>query len=386
MFPGFKDKIWAQLPSKLRTTLIQRENASFEAEARSVCVTQNNRMRMLNQQVLDRLAPSVKNVEVDLKRQMARGTFVVGRSFYLPLGKRNRFDFSKAENVFEPFTKEEMAKRNMHRGWRVSLLAGAALLWLISDPRQEPMVVYCGGTEAPAPPLQPFWFKSAWHSSTIPNVRRGYEVYRKVCSTCHSMNQLHFRHLVNEVLPEKRMKQIAASYDVVDGPNETGEMFTRPGILTDAFPSPYPNDEAARYANNGAVPPDLSIYASCKFDGPDYIFAILTGYRDPPEGVTLRPGLYYNTYFVGGSISMPPPLSDEIIEYEDGTPATHSQLAKDVVEFIVWTSEPVTDDKKRFGIKASMLMFFGALCSGIWTRFMFMGPKTRRIDYGKPVF
>merc|ERR1712194_367909 len=128
------------------------------------------------------------------------------------------------------------------------------------------------------------------------SVRRGYEVYRQVCATCQSMKQLHFRHLVNMVLPEKRMKQIASSFDVVDGPNDEGEMFTRPGILVDAFPSPYPNEETARYANGGALPPDLSVYTTAKHEGLDYIFALLLGYRDPPAGMEVRDGLYYNPY------------------------------------------------------------------------------------------
>merc|ERR1719507_689230 len=107
------------------------------------------------------------------------------------------------------------------------------------------------------------------------------------------------------------MKQIAASYDVVDGPNDEGEMFTRPAILVDAFPNPYPNEEAARYSNGGALPPDLSVFAGAKHDGPDYIYSMLTAYRDPPFGIELRSGLYYNTYFPGGAVGMPPPLSED---------------------------------------------------------------------------
>merc|ERR1712093_346418 len=114
---------------------------------------------------------------------------------------------------------------------------------------------------------------------------------------------------VNQVLPEARMKQIAQEYDITDGPNDEGEMFQRPGILTDAFPSPYPNEEAARYANGGALPPDLSVYTSAKHEGIDYIFSLLTGYRDPPAGIELRSGLYYNTYFPGGAIGMPSTLA-----------------------------------------------------------------------------
>jgi len=200
------------------------------------------------------------------------------------------------------------------------------------------------------------------------------------------MTYIHFRHLVNEVLPEKRMSQIAASYDVVDGPNDIGEMYTRPGKLTDAFPAPFPNDEAARYSNNGAVPPDLSQYTRCQEDGPNYLFSLLTGYRDPPEGVVLRPGLYYNTYFQGGAISMPPPLSDELIEYEDGTPATLSQLAKDVTMFITWASEPICDDRKKLLLSAMAQAFIALACFGGWYRLSWISLRTRRIDFTKPVF
>jgi len=245
--------------------------------------------------------------------------------------------------------------------------------------------VSCSEKDPPHPPHYPFWPKSLLHSNDIPSVRRGYEVYRQVCATCHSMKQLHFRHLKNLVLPEERMKQIAASYDITDGPNEEGEMFERPGILTDAFPAPYPNEEAARYANGGALPPDLSVYTSAKHEGVDYIFSVLTGYRDPPEGVELRAGLYYNTYFPGGAIGMPPPLADGAIEYEDGTPATVSQMSKDVVMFLCWASEPTHDERKLQGLKGLSMMTVGAMALGVWYRAVYIGYKTRRIDFTKAV-
>merc|ERR1719217_966740 len=241
----------------------------------------------------------------------------------------------------------------------------------------------CDDKDPPHAPRYPFWVKSMFHSHDIPSVRRGYEVYRQICSTCHSMKQLQFRHLVNAVLPEKRMKEICTAYDVTDGPNDEGEMFQRPGILTDAFPSPYPNEEAARYANGGALPPDLSVYTTAKHEGVDYIFALLTGYREPPAGMELRSGLYYNTYYPGGAIAMPPPLSDGAVEYEDGTPATASQMAKDVVQFLAWASEPTHDERKILGLKGLSGFLLGAAISGAWMRFMWIGYKTRRIDFTK---
>jgi len=247
----------------------------------------------------------------------------------------------------------------------------------------KPTTVECNDKDPPHPPRMNFHFKSFFGANDIPSCRRGYEVYRQVCATCHSMKQLHFRHLVNQLYPEKRMKMFAASHDVIDGPNDQGEMFERPGILTDAFPSPYPNEEAGRYANGGALPPDLSVYTTAKHEGVDYIFALLTGYREPPAGMELRSGLYYNTYYPGGAIAMPPPLSDGGIEYEDGTPATASQMAKDVVQFLAWASEPTHDERKVMGLKGLSGFLLGAGLAGGWMRFMWIGFKTRRIDFTK---
>jgi ubiquinol-cytochrome c reductase cytochrome c1 subunit len=243
----------------------------------------------------------------------------------------------------------------------------------------------CSEKAEPQAYKYPFWFKSIFHGHDIPSVRRGYEVYRQVCATCHSMKQLHFRHLVNQVLPEKRMKQIAATYDVVDGPNDQGEMFTRPAILGDQFPNPYPNEEAARYANNGACPPDLSVYVTAKHEGTDYIMGLLLGYRDPPAGMELRAGLYYNPYFPGGAIGMPPPIQPGALEYEDGTPATPSQMAKDVVQFLVWAAEPVHDERKLLIMKAWTAILFSCFVFGAYYRASWQGLKSRRIDFTKAV-
>jgi len=195
------------------------------------------------------------------------------------------------------------------------------------------------------------------------------------------MKQLHFRHLVNQVYPEKHMKGIAAQFDVTDGPNDEGEMFQRPGILTDAFPAPYPNEEAARYANGGALPPDLSVYTTCKHEGVDYIFALLIGYRDPPAGIEVRDGLYYNPYFPGGLIGMPPPLhSDGLVEYEDGTPCTRSQMAKDVVVFLTWASEPTHDERKLMGFKWLTAMTVVFAFTWYYKRVRWSVIKNRRME------
>jgi|ERR1712226_85848 len=192
------------------------------------------------------------------------------------------------------------------------------------------------------------------------SVRRGYEVYKQVCSACHSMKYMYYRNLVNNTHTEEEAREEAAAITVVDAdPDEQGNPVTRPGKLADRFPAAFPNEEAARYANNGAYPPDLSLIVNGRHGHEDYIFAVLTGYYDPPAGVAPHEDQYFNAYMPGNWISMAPPLYNEIIEYSDGTPATQSQLAKDVVTFLRWSAEPEFNDRKRMFIKAITLT---ALC------------------------
>jgi len=193
--------------------------------------------------------------------------------------------------------------------------------------------------------------KSLDHSS----VRRGYQVYKQVCSACHSMKFISYRHLRDIAYTESELKAEAAEIRVMDGPNDQGEMFEREGKFTDYFPKPYPNDKAAAYANNGAVPPDLSYIALARHGGEDYIFHLLTSYCDAPAGVEVPEGQHFNPYMLGGKIAMAAPLYNEVIEYEDGTPATLSQLAKDVCTFLVWSASPEHDERKQIGIKAQIV-------------------------------
>lgn len=212
-------------------------------------------------------------------------------------------------------------------------------------------------------------------------MRRGYEVYRQVCSTCHSMNMVCFRNLVGHTHTEEQAKALAMSYEIEDGPNDEGEMFERPGKLSDHFPAPYANEETARYINGGALPPDMSCVSKARHGEENYVFSLLTGYREPPAGVSLRDGLHWNMYFPGGAISMAPPLSDDGVEYEDGTYASVSQQAKDVATFLAWTSEPDTDTRKEMGLQFVGTVMLAAVSAGYYKRFKWNIFKTRKIRY-----
>ena len=185
-------------------------------------------------------------------------------------------------------------------------------------------------------------------------LQRGYQVYQEVCSSCHSMKYLSYRNLVEEGGPEfsvEQAKAIAASFEVKDGPNADGEMFMRPGRLSDKFVMPYENEKAAQAANGGAYPPDMTVLVKARGGGVDYIYSLLQGYEDPPAGVTLDDGVYYNKYMIGNKIKMSSPLSDDIVEYSDGTIATVDQMAKDVTTFLSWAAEPELEERHRTGVK-----------------------------------
>lgn len=232
------------------------------------------------------------------------------------------------------------------------------------------------------PPHNHWHHASYLHSYDHTSIRRGYEVYRQVCSTCHSMNLVHFRELVGVSHTEVQAKALAESIEITnEEANDEGEMFERKGKLSDAFPSPYANEQLARYANGGALPPDMSCLSKGRHNGPDYIFALLTGYKDSPDGIELRDGLHYNPYFPGGAIGMAPPLMDEGVEYEDGTIATKSQQAKDVAEFLMWCSEPEHDERKKTGMKVMMTLAFLACTTGYYKRFKWSILKSRRISW-----
>ena len=219
-------------------------------------------------------------------------------------------------------------------------------------------------------------FKGLFGKFDRGSLQRGYQVYSEVCASCHSMKYLSYRNLSEKGGPEfsvEQAKAIAASFEITDGPNADGEMFTRPGKLSDKFLMPYANDKEAQAANGGAYPPDMSVLAKARSGGADYLYSILLGYVDPPEGITLDDGVYYNKYMYGNNIKMAKPLEDDLVEYSDGTIASEEQMAKDVVTFLMWSAEPHLESRHRMGFKVivyliilTILVYFSM--KKIWSR------------------
>jgi ubiquinol-cytochrome c reductase cytochrome b/c1 subunit len=235
-----------------------------------------------------------------------------------------------------------------------------------------------------APPSQKWSFAGPFGKYDRGALQRGYKVYKEVCATCHSMNLMSFRNLADPGGPGFSTAQasaVASDFKVKDGPNDAGEMFERPGRLADRFPAPFPNDNAARAANGGALPPDLSLIAKARsyargfpkfiFDfftqyqeqGPNYVNALLHGYIDPPKDFKLPEGSYYNHFFPGHAIKMPKPISDDQVTYDDGSPQKLDQYAKDVSTFLMWTAEPHMEARKRLGLQVMifLIIFAGLL-------------------------
>lgn len=260
------------------------------------------------------------------------------------------------------------------------MLAGAAGVWAAEE----------AGHSAAEPthfpihkPVEQSWsFAGPFGTYDRAQLQRGLKIYKEVCSACHSMDLVPFRTLEGLGYSEAQVKAFAAEYTVQDGPNADGEMFERPAIPSDHFPSPFPNVEAAAAANNGAAPPDFSLIAKARgvergfptfvFDiftqyaenGPDYIHALLTGYDEqPPAGMEIAEGTHYNPYFIAGkSLAMAKPLSDGQVTYEDGTPETVDQYARDVSAFLMWAAEPTLEDRKKTGFRVIIfLALFGTL-------------------------
>jgi cytochrome c1 len=256
---------------------------------------------------------------------------------------------------------------------RRSILVAAIwpILLTTAAPAQEP------SHEAPAPPRQHWSFAGPFGKFDRSQLQRGLKVYREVCSVCHGLKSIAFRNLADPGGPgftTAQAEAIAAEYKIQDGPNDQGEMFERPGRLADYFPTPFPNEQAAR-ARYNAVPPDLSVIAKARgFErgfpywvldmltqyqeqGSDYITALLHGYEDkPPAGVTLPLGNFYNKYYPGHAIAMPPPLTDQRVDYTDGSPMTVEQYAKDMAAFLMWAAEPHLEQRKRIGLQVFVFL------------------------------
>jgi ubiquinol-cytochrome c reductase cytochrome c1 subunit len=211
------------------------------------------------------------------------------------------------------------------------------------------------------------------------SVRRGREVFEQILAPCHSLNFLKFRHF-EAFMSKDEVKEWAASLEVPDEPDETGEARMRPAKRTDSLPQPYKNEQAARFANSGALPPDLSLITNARHGGVDYIYALLTSYGRPvPTGINISPGQFFNPYFPGGIIGMPPPLSDDMIEYEDGTPASVNQMAKDIAMFLEFCSNPWWDERKLVGYKWMGTVLALLATSGYYNRFSTGNLRSRRV-------
>jgi len=216
--------------------------------------------------------------------------------------------------------------------------------------------------EAPTPPNARFGFDGLFGTFDRGSLQRGFQVYQEVCSSCHGLRLLSYRNLRDMGLSEEQVAAIAANVTVVDGPNDDGEMFERPGRAADRFRSPFPNEQAARLANNGAYPVDLSVITKAREHGADYIKALLVGYVEPPTDVELSPGMNWNLWFAGNQIAMPNVLFDDGVEFADGTPATVEQMARDVTTFLAWAAEPEMETRRRMGVK---VLIFLAILGGL---------------------
>ena len=203
---------------------------------------------------------------------------------------------------------------------------------------------------------QDWHFEGVFGNFDRAQLQRGYLVYKEVCSACHQLKYIQFRHLISLGLSEAQAKALAAENEVQDGPDDDGEMFERPAGLSDNLPAPFANDKAARASNNGALPPNLSLITKARPGGADYVFALLTGYGDRPHDLELAEGMNYNPYFSGNQIAMAPPLSEDAVEYADGTKATVEQMARDVVTFLSWAAEPKLEDRHRLGFKVMVFL------------------------------
>jgi ubiquinol-cytochrome c reductase cytochrome c1 subunit len=219
------------------------------------------------------------------------------------------------------------------------------------------------------PPAQDWSFNGPFGTYDRGALQRGFQVYKQVCSACHGMRLKSYRNLTDLGYSDDEVKAIAAEYTVMDGPDGEGEMFERVARPSDRFVEPYANAETARYANNGALPPDMSLLTKARAGGADYVYGVLMGYEqehhDEKHPIELGAGQHYNKYMPGNKIAMAAPLSDDMVAYEDGSPTTAEQYSKDVSQFLTWAAEPEMEERKRMGIKVLLFLmaFAGVMYS-----------------------
>jgi ubiquinol-cytochrome c reductase cytochrome c1 subunit len=231
------------------------------------------------------------------------------------------------------------------------LLTAAAVAALIG------VAAPAGAAEAPEIPEHDWSFSGMFGTFDRGALQRGLQVYREVCAVCHSLDLIAFRNLAALGLSPDEIQAIAGEYEVEDGPDDEGEMFMRPARAADYFVAPFPNEQAARASNNGALPPDLSLIVKARKGGADYVYGLLTGYEEEaPEGVEMMEGMYYNKVFPGHQIAMAPPLYEGSVDYADGTEATIEQEAEDVVTFLAWAAQPELEERKRMGVKVLLFL------------------------------
>ena len=240
--------------------------------------------------------------------------------------------------------------RKLAFGWLAAAAAALSLTVAASAARAQ---------ETPPLPHQQWSFDGVFGTYDIAALQRGFQVYKQICSACHPVKHLFFRDLAALDYTPDQIKALAASYKCTAGPNDQGQMYERPCLPSDPIPGPVPNDEAAKAANGGALPPDLSMVVKAREGGPDYVFAILNGFVPAPAGFHVVQGKYYNEYFPGHNISMPPPLSDGAVTFADGTKATVPQMAHDVVTFLSWAAEPNLDTRHRIGARVFLFLIVG---------------------------
>lgn len=226
-------------------------------------------------------------------------------------------------------------------------------------------------TESLKPKKLVWPFEGLWGSFDRQAAQRGAQVYFEVCSACHALKHLYYRNLLDIGFSEAEIKAIAAEKTILAGPDEFGEQFERKALPSDLFVPPYPNEEAARAANNGAYPVDLSLIVKARENGANYLYSLLTGYQTPPADFHLMEGLHYNPYFEGKQIAMPAPLSAGQVEYMNQTTASIEQMAKDVTIFLQWAAEPEMEHRKSMGLKVMLYLiiftiFFYIAKNRIW--------------------